>query len=87
MLSFLSLIFLNINPYLLNVTDSLPKDTTSVDTDHTSFKNDSLFLDKIQETPINIISFNVNNNEIFSKNGFSNIKINEDEILFRLCYK
>ena len=81
MLSFLSLIFLNINPYLLNVTDSLPKDTTSVDTDHTSFKNDSLFLDKIQETPINIISFNVNNNEIFSKNGFSNIKINERDSL------
>jgi len=81
MLSFLSLIFLNINPYLLNVTDSLPKDTTSVNTDHTSFKNDSLFLDKIQETPINIISFNVNNNEIFSKNGFSNIKINERDSL------
>ena len=81
MLSFLSLIFLNINPYLLNVTDSLPKDTTSVNTDHTSFKNDSLFLDRIQETPINIISFNVNNNEIFSKNGFSNIKINERDSL------
>ncbi|RPG64602.1 MAG: hypothetical protein CBE50_000520 [Flammeovirgaceae bacterium TMED290] len=81
MLSFLSLIFLNINPHLLNVTDSLPTDTTSVNTDHTLFKNDSLFLDKIQATPIKIISFNVNNNEIFSNNGFSNIKINERDSL------
>mgnify|MGYP001206053509 FL=1 len=81
MLNFLSLIFLNINPYLLNVKDSLPSDTTSVNTDHTSFKNDSLFLDKIQASPIKIISFNVNNNEIFSKNGFSNIKINERDSL------
>tara|TARA_A100000164_G_scaffold380905_2_gene430122 strand:+ start:9211 stop:10728 length:1518 start_codon:yes stop_codon:yes gene_type:complete len=45
------------------------------------FKNDSLFLDKIQATPIKIISFNVNNNEIFSNNGFSNIKINERDSL------
>ena len=81
MLDFLSLIFLNLYPYLFNVTDSLPSDTTSVFTDSTSFKTDSLSFDKIQESPIKIISFKVNNTQIFSKNEFTNIKINERDTL------
>ena len=71
MLDFLSLIFLTIYPYLFNVTDSLPSDTTTVLTDLTSFKTDSLSFDKIQESPIKIISFKVNNTQIFSKNEVS----------------
>ena len=46
MLDFLSLIFLNIYPYLFYVTDSLPSDTTTVSTDLTSLKTDSLSFPK-----------------------------------------
>ena len=81
MLDFLSLIFLNIYPYLFNVTDSLPSDTTTVFTDLTSLKTDSLSFDKIQESPIKIISFKVNNTQILSENEFTNIKINERDTL------
>ena len=81
MLDFLSLIFLNIYPYLFNVTDSLPSDTTTVFSDLTSFKTDSLSFDKIQESPIKIISFKVNNTQILSENEFTNIKINERDTL------
>lgn len=81
MLDFLSLIFLNIYPYLFNVTDSLPSDTTTVFSDLTSLKTDSLSFDKIQESPIKIISFKVNNTQILSKNEFTNIKINERDTL------
>ena len=81
MLDFLSLIFLNIYPYLFNVTDSLPSDTTTVFSDLTSLKTDSLSFDKIQESPIKIISFKVNNTQILSENEFTNIKINERDTL------
>ena len=81
MLDFLSLIFLNIYPYLFNVTDSLPSDTTTVFTDLTSLKTDSLSFDKIQESTIKIISFKVNNTQILSENEFTNIKINERDTL------
>ena len=81
MLDFLSLIFLNIYPYLFYVTDSLPSDTTTVSTDLTSLKTDSLSFDKIQESPIKIISFKVNNTQILSENEFTNIKINERDTL------
>ena len=81
MLDFLSLIFLNIYPCLFNVTDTLPSDTTTVFTDLTSLKTDSLSFDKIHESPIKIISFKVNNTQILSENEFTNIKINERDTL------
>ena len=84
MLGFISLIFLNIHSIPINLNDSILSDTTAavIDTiDSTSLMNDSFVIEEIKETPIKIISFKVNSNQIYELSEENNIKINERDTL------
>ena len=68
MLEILTLIFLNISSPSLFLSDSLANDSTLnivKTTDTVSFVNDSIVIEKIEESHIKIISFKVNSKQIF----------------------
>ena len=84
MLGFISLIFLNIHSFPINLNDSILSDTTAavIDSiDSTSLMNDSFEIEEIIESPIKIISFKVNSNQIYELSEENNIKINERDTL------
>ena len=84
MLGFISLIFLNIHSFPINLNDSILSDTTAVVIDtigSTSLMNDSFVIEEIKEAPIKIISFKVNSNQIYELSEENNIKINERDTL------
>jgi len=84
MLGFISLIFLNIHSIPINLNDSILSDTTAavIDTiDSTSLMNDSFEIEEIKESPIKIVSFKINSNQIYELREENNIKINERDTL------
>ena len=84
MLETLTLIFLNILNLSLYLSDSLATDSTLNKvslTDTTSLMDDSLVIEKMEESKIKIISFRVNSNQIFNYKGENDIRINERDTL------